>query len=600
MANIKFKVINSPDGLRVRSGAGTSYPKVGVPNLKNGSSHTASESKLANGETWLKVSSGWCCQKQGSNVYAQIESSGGSSSSIVDTNDGVSMKEEIKNPTSPDTISKGGGVSNDYYNKVGGRKDAIEAAIDGSMRMFGLPHQFGPTVDARISKKSKLGRAFSETLVMEAPIVYIKPGTSKFLPNMSDSEKREFVTTLKNLDGGDDDKKRILSEVIGTKEDPVKYFEFKPVFSDYMSRVNMLCRLMAVFLGIEKDKVPWVKSGVTFGTYDWRFYRFDSLYEDNEPKFNDKYKSSPKQDIGAFFKDTMESLFMDDHEYLQLYVDAGASFSESASNSTRSSMIEGAVEQIEGITKELQTLSGISGLNISDLATDTASDIDAFVENWDKNNDSAIAKVFKRFTGNTKQIIAGGNMLLPEVWDSSEFSKSYSFTVHLTTPYGNKRSWFLNIGVPLMHILALVLPHQLSANVNKMPYLVKMFSPGWFSCENGIVDNISIEKGGSGDAWALGGFATEYKINISVKDLYSELGLPASYKPNAILNNTGLLEYLMVTCGMDLTHPGLTDKIKLISNLFKGTINETIVATPYEKYLQFKGIGRKYLGITNK
>ena len=67
--------------------------------------------------------------------------------------------------------------------------DHLESAIDGSMRLFGLPHQFTSINDPRIGEKSDLGRCFAEKIMMEAPIICLKPGIPDFLPGKKTDEK---------------------------------------------------------------------------------------------------------------------------------------------------------------------------------------------------------------------------------------------------------------------------------------------------------------------------------------------------------------------------------------------------------------------------
>ena len=162
--------------------------------------------------------------------------------------------------------------------------------------------------------------------------------------------------------------------------------------------------------------------------------------------------------------------------------------------------------------------------------------------------------------------ISGSNIIFPEIWGDASFSKSYQFTINLVSPYGDPESIFLNIIMPMMHLIALGLPRQTSANSFTSPFLVKVFCKGWFSCELGMVDSISIEKGGNGDAWSVSGLPTEAKVTLSVKDLYSNLMITKTTNPSLFFNNQGLIEFLSVTCGMDIREPNLITKLETIIN----------------------------------
>jgi hypothetical protein len=323
-------------------------------------------------------------------------------------------------------------------------------------------------------------------------------------------------------------------------------------------------------------KVPWVGSGdVTYGTYDWRYYTVDEAESPKSMTQSNAGKES--KSLGAFVKDAVKSLdtALTDDRYVRFYVDASTSFSEGATNSTTQSMINQFTDQISAMGKELEFVSGFSGADISGVTDSVTGGVDSVIKSI-ANGDGAIATALKRLSGTSSQLLAGSNFLAPDVWGDSEYSKSYSFSLNLNTPYGTKESWYLNIMVPLMHLLAMALPVQTSANTYSAPFLVKAFAQGWFSCDLGIIDSISIEKGGSGDAWTSSGLPNELKVTVSIKDLYSNLALPDGYSITKFFNNDGLINFLMVNCGMDIRKTGLDDKINIITNLFTNSISDFV------------------------
>lgn len=590
--SFKFKV-NDDRTVLVRSGPSISFPVVDM--LMGGDvCEGYSYEDDVNGNPWIKIGDKqYCCQKENNKKVIKILSSevGTVQDVVNEPNPLVRAMPDLNDMGSPGNTLVSQGVDKDYHKIAATKNMTLDSAIDGSVRLFGLPHQFLPYNDVRISQKSKLGRLFAETTVLEAPSIFLKPGTSKFLPGMSEEEKKDFVNIISSWGKSDSAKELITQRIQGSAgDDPIKYFEHKNAFSDYMRRVNMIARTMAIFLKIDKEPVPWAK-GVTFGLYDWRYYKFKSMYVDNEPHLTENLNSDKHSSVGQFIDETMTTLhdaIMNDYEYIQFFIDAGGSFSESASNSTQASFIDGALSSLEGMAKELYTLAGVTGLEtLSDLPNEMMSSADSFIQST-FDGDGEISTFLRRLTGNAKQIISGGNFIVPEIWSDSAYAKSYSFTIPLSTPYGNVMSWYINIAVPLAHILAMALPHHLTANTYKMPYLIKGFSPGWFNIEMGIIESITIEKGGNGDAWNAKGLCNEMKITVSIKDLYSTLSVPATYKPAEFMNNTGLLEFLMVNCGLDLTKPELSDKFQVLTNMFLGRITDTISQTPYDLVMGFK------------
>lgn len=467
-------------------------------------------------------------------------------------------------------------VRTSYTNK--NNQDVLESAVDNSMRLFGLPHQFTDYNDPRIGEKSNLGRCFAERIVMEAPIICLKPGVADFLPGMSSSEKQNYVSRIMDAVSSNASLRSVFSGMDVDNNDALLYYQHKSKYSEMMAKVNVLCKMMAVFLGIADTKVPWAKGNAKFGTYDWRYYTLKN-------QFNDvSFSSSASGSVGAFIKNALTggaSKLMEDNEWIRFYVDSNASFGESASNSTTQSVLESYTEKLEGIAKELDVISGMSGVDIQGLAESSMSSVDSFIQENASGN-GAISTFLKRISGNTKQIISGGNFLIPEIWSQSEYNKSYSFTITLSTPYGCPEAWYLNIGVPLMHILGLCLPQQLTANTYKSPYLVKCYSPGWFNCNLGIIDSVSIEKG-SDQSWSVGGLPNEVKVSLSVKDLYSTLSIPVEpYEDSATFISTGMLEFLMVNCGIDITHQNMSDRMKIWATILGNNFTDRFTKQPYQ------------------
>ena len=484
------------------------------------------------------------------------------------------------------------GVTGDALQISQEQNKLLDDAIDGSVRLFGLPHQLTAENDKRISNNSKLGRVFAETFVMDAPIIYLRPGTSNFLPGKDSEDHKGLLNAIAALHSDTDRANSAIKKKLAEMQDDekmVKYFTFQEQFADYQSKVNMLCRLGSVFLKIHKVKVPWHGSGstMTFGSYDWRGFKFKNLYtnKDLKAKFAEDYFGN----LGAFVANTLTTSIASDDTYVQFYVDGNASFSQSVSNSTTQSILTSFTDNVESIGKELAFISGATSVGIDNLATEASASVDDFIEST-FDGDGALSTLFRRLTGVGNQLISGSNFLAPDIWSDSSHSESHSFTITLSTPYGNKISWYLNIFVPLMHLLAMALPVQQGANAFSAPHLIRAFSPGWFSCDMGVISSLNIDKGGSGDAWSSSGLPTEVKVSIDIKDLYKNLAIPNMYNIKEFFNNDNLLSYLMVNCGLDLSNQDLFTKIDVMKNIFLGSIEDKIVGTISDKYIKFKDI----------
>lgn len=460
----------------------------------------------------------------------------------------------------------------DNYNQTTAQK--YEAVIGKSAKIFGIPHQFIKMTDPRIGENSSLGRCFAEKILTEAPIVALQPGKPDFLPGMDEEKKKNFFKDVISASDGDNILRSVFNDrtlQIDNEEDMFLYYRHKSAYSEMMSKVNVLCRILACFLGIHKKE--WqLPNGqkTTYGSFDWRDYTTLQTYGDVEIQDKDIQKETWWSFIANTVSNAVDDI-MQDKEWIRFYVDANASYGESNSNRTTGSMLESFTEKLEGFAKELEFISGMSGIAVNDLAKSSASSVSTFM---DQHRDGPIGTLLGRITGATKQIIAGGNFLIPQIWSDSEYSKNYSFSVTLTTPYGCKEAWFLNVGVPLMHLLALSLPQQVSANVYKSPYLVKCFSPGWFNCNLGIIDSINIEKGAD-SSWNVSGLPNEIKVSLSVTDLYATLALPEHPNANqSAFLASGMLEFLAVNCGVDITHQSWSSRMKIWATILESNIRD--------------------------
>ena len=503
-------------------------------------------------------------------------------------------------------------LDNQMKKLVATKRNTLASNIDGSMRMFGMPHQMTPETDKRISDKTDLGTVFTEHFIADAPVIYLKPGKSNFLPGMSNSEKRNMVNAIINSAKGDSKSSSLAAKLSGMKDNDWRYFDFKEDYASYVRNVNTLCRLCSVFLKLNDKDVPWQTGKATYGTYDWSGYTFETLYN-NKTTVNAKPASGidPTKESTSLLdkvlsfgnsvktaaKSAVATLLSDDN-FVRFYVDASVGFQESVSNTTTQSMINSYIDSMESIGKELSFVSGATGIDIDQVVNKSADRIDA-AANKILSGDGAISNFMKRLTGTGKQVLAGANFIAPEIWSSASYSKSYSFSITLSTPYGNVESWYLDICVPLMHLLAMSLPRQNTANTYNAPFLVRAYSPGWFSCDLGVIESLTIDKAPSGDAWGQNSLPLEVKIGVNIKELYSSLALPEGGDFKVFFANTGLMNYLMINCGVDITKQTLDLQVTVFTNIFQNVVKNAIKESTDSIWFSFKEHVRKKFNLWN-
>lgn len=477
------------------------------------------------------------------------------------------------------------GIDQGYFNDMLNRSNDSEGPSTYNTNLFGIPHQFLSTCDYRISNKGAgsgidridksegMGRKFLQEIVSEAPLVTILPGKARFLPDYKKADKELFKMLSVGVSSGDSSATSALKDLMSDNNES-RYFDFESDYSSYINYVNIMCRVCSMMLGLGENTVPGTNK--KYRNYDWSQYKYWNTYKSEK-----EHHSGFFDTVADAAKNVTEAI-KGTHQYLSFYVDPSTSFNESSSNETTKSQLEGKFDQMESIVKEIAFFGNAMAIKSVDKFQSTLSNALSSIGGSDEG-------FFQSLFGRSSEIVNGSNLIFPEIWGDAAYNKSYTITIDLKTPYGDKESIFLNIFVPMLHALALALPRQTSANTYSAPFLVKMFSKGWFSCEMGIVDHIQIEKGPE-QSWSIDGLPTAMKIQLSVKDMYSNLMMAPSNKPFLFFSNQGMMEFLGATCGVDLSRPNMELKLQIGMAIFLKKYTDIV---PNTKRSFFENIANK-------
>lgn len=451
-------------------------------------------------------------------------------------------------------------------------KKLNKGILDESTRLFGMPHRFNRFADMPISETSQLGRSYAEKFATEAPILCMMPGRPNFLDSFrSSAERNGFAKQLMEDVGS---ASRQLSNEVNRmlKNNDFKYYTFYTDFTSYMNHVNLMCRFAALYLDIgdtkalEKDGEKYVP----YSKYDWRHYRYHrseqppmkKISKDTEGKsIFDKVGKKIKEGTKEFFNLITETL-QDNSQYIQFYVDPATSYQETASNSTGESLVKSNIAEAEDMVKEFAFIFNTVGLGTIERATnDMMSKVSGLFNSMPYDNP------IKRIFGGASTILSGATLYFPEIYKNSTFSRSYNVTINLTSPYGDRESLYLNIMVPLFHLMGFVLPKQNSANSYAAPFLLRATSKGLFNIDMGIVETMTIEKvPGSMTKW---GIPTEVKVSMSIKDIYPNMMMSSSYSPFLFWENSSFRQWIAVMAGVDVTVPHTLEKIKAMKTMME-------------------------------
>lgn len=531
-----------------------------------------------------------------------------SGTGIVDSQSPVtdSILDGVMNSVSTGTaIDINAGIFDGLSAILGG--DSTSGDIILNQRLFGAPFQFLPTTDIRPTDGAdkELGIFFQSSVMAEAPVLSLLPGRPDYLANLSDEDKQALVENIFSMvDGVSSSISEAANEQLNAAQIDTKYFEFLPQHDEYMQYVNILCRLGAIYLGLDTGSNASDPSqgdnsmyrGYVPGTtqyyknYDWRYYTMANTYG-GKATTADIYESVAQfQDglanlYGTLYGDNNRSddsianvigkgtaqfseIFDTSAYYIDFYISPSMNYSENFTNTTSESVLSSALGKASGMQKEFSFLMAAAGVNTADLNKD----IDQAMKDLQTDAKTMLgegggAKVIGRLLNGARSVITGSNIVFPEVWQDSKFDRSYSFEIKLSTPYGDKESIYLEILVPLFHLLAFVLPCQTSVNTYANPFIVRSVLPGFFASEMGIVSDMTVNKGGSGDSWTADGFPTEVTVNMTIHDLYSSLSMSKIGSKEDIYNfvwNSGLLDYIGVQCGINMKKTEYAKKLEIL------------------------------------
>lgn len=529
----KYQVTAS--ALRLRNGPSLS-DRI-LTNMPNGSQMYAqtTETKYSNGINWFKINYngvvGWASSK----YLKLIEDNQVKDTVEVQT---VQEKDVRKDITEEDVDEDfdpvkylfGNNISPDDIVDAKKRHISSYYSVKAMPSLIGSPPQFSAKVDPRLNS-SDYGRVYTEEFLVKSPMAVVIPGLPAYLNQLNKAEKQSLTSivtaTADKIAGKAEEIKEIFSG------GDARLYEFRTQYTGYIKFLKSMCRLAAHYLGIENETVYGTNE--TYGSFN-----YDYLEQSNST-WSDLYG--------------LESA-------LTVYFNPNSGLSESASNSSGPSSLFSTLNGVSDKVNELKFLSGMAGADNTfedhESYEVSAEQISKFVEDGDAG---MFTKIFNRGAmAAATSIKEGGKLILPEIWKNSNYTKSYSLDISLRAVDGSAESLMLNVIYPTLSLLCLAMPRQMGANGYVAPFLIQAHSKGFFNCEVGMIDSISIKR--SANSRTIQGIPTEVDINITIKDLYPTLSIGEdSTSPSSFFNNVGMIDFIATLTGLNLNKPDFARKL---------------------------------------
>jgi hypothetical protein len=417
--------------------------------------------------------------------------------------------------------------------------------------ILGMPHQFLPTTDIRINDKNNvnndnfssdcmIGRVYADRIVSRMPLLLITPGIPSFMSAFSKENKKSVLKALFKADESND-----IASVL-SEGSSGRYYTLKFAYVEYTKYLNAMLRSAAYFLGIENETID----GRKLGNFNWLYYTTET---------------NTTGEDGTIFTETGVESNLNTSKFLgpyagciAMYADCGTSVDDSFSNSTTQSQLSSTLNSLSDTGRELNFLIGNVGSNLG-LQLDKLSGAGTLDENVENIQDEINrilggGNIMSNILGKATRILAGGRMVFPEIWSDSSFSRSYSCKMKLVSPSGDKLSVFLNILVPIYHLLALALPRQSDGQTYYSPFLVRAFCQSMFNVDMGIITDLNVTKGAEGE-WTINGLPTVAEVSFSIKDMYESLMMTKvdeQWGKASIMKNVAELDYIANSCGINI------------------------------------------------
>lgn len=405
---------------------------------------------------------------------------------------------------------------------VGDPTNLIATSMEG---IYGIPYQFMASVDRKIDN-TQFGTLYADKIISRMPLLLISPG------------KVNFMRDWKSKSAAAQGLQKLLESATPTDLNTIidnhgRYYTFDFDYVNYYKCVDAMCVTGAYFLGLQ----------------------------DTQIKVSGKWTALKNVSWANCGQNSFKSI-LSNREYVAFYIDSASTVNEDFSNSTTESQLASKINSFSDTGRELNFLLGVTtGNQFVENYGDSAAIESAMQTIQDISNQYLNgSQLFTDLAQNFATVAVGGKLIFPEIWSDSDYSKSYDINIKLRTPDGDKLSWFMNIYVPLAHLICLTAPREASEsgpNGYSAPFLVKAFYKGLFNCDMGIVTSLNISRG-KDKAWTLDGLPTEVDVSMTIKDLYSMMTLTSIDNPGSFVNNIALVDYIANSCGININEPDIT------------------------------------------
>ena len=211
---------------------------------------------------------------------------------------------------------------------------------------------------------------------------------------------------------------------------------------------------------------------------------------------------------------------------LRLYVTGDSVHQETFSNSFSENWIQSQVNGLSKFGENINSITRAFGDTGAAFRKDAAAGVTDLVNkglgaiSTSNNTVNAQLSNFKDSTiinALTNIIINGNKFSLPKTWHDSNYSPSLSLNLQLISPYGHPNAIFNFVLAPLIRLLIMASPNSNDGLTYGNPKYVRVKGYGITNINIGIIDSISLQRGGADTVYNAFKQPLNLNLNISIK-----------------------------------------------------------------------------------
>lgn len=495
------------------------------------------------------------------------------------------------------------------------QSNVAKTILEPTVRSYGIPPQWTKYVDPRIGGftltettiKVGLGRRYTSVTISNPTILELAPGYIKY-SNWLDGENLADLASNFTANQGESEALALVSQFASHGNN---FYTIQPCFGNnsyemgragsdhrafkvpgYITYVNVLMGIAAVFLSrveAERNRTPTNMNVDTIKKYTSTGLRIDlpplsqrkplnvtssQTYAQMDWIIYDKptgYLTIGGTVIGSFngadYGDTSSNAQGTRFDYLKFYLSGSTSSSDEFSTAVDESTLGTLASSLNVALKETAYWLGSVG---GSFLADVSGDFDKIMDSIPNN---PFANMFS-----VDDLLGGAKLVFPKIITDSQYGKSISCECTFPSIYGDEEAIYLNTLLSYLHLLAFVLPHQVTTKLEMytFPFLVKAFCRGLFNTELGAITSFNVSRGGNDNAlWSFNGPAEIVTVNFEITPLINNLVMTSTRdNPGWLLKNKGLQEYMSSIAAFDARN----DQYELAMDIFTSMLSNYVSA----------------------